>query len=230
MNLVAAIEWAEGYHRRGLYSPIGVAFHWVMAGLMLFQLAHGWYLGWQPVGGDKYVGYQTHTQVGLTIMLLGALRFLWHRQLSGPGNVDAASPAGRASRLLQAWFYVSFFALPVSGWVMWSTLPSDLPLTIAGVIPFPNLPFDQLSEGLQHRLMQWAAAAHFWMVWITALAIPGHAAAAVLHHLVERDKVLPSMFDLNGPRVPGVIGSVPEGSAPEEAAPEGPAPNTGSAA
>ena len=207
MNLVAAIQWAEGYHRRGVYSPIGVAFHWVMAALMIFQLAHGWYLGWLPVGGDKYVGYQTHTQVGLTIMLLGTLRFLWHSQLSGPDNVDEASLAGKASRMLQAWFYVSFFALPISGWVMWSTLPSDLQLSIAGVLPFPNLPFEQLSERLQHSLMQWAAAAHFWIVWITALIIPGHAGAAVLHYLVKRDKVLHSMFDLNGPEVPGVLGS-----------------------
>ena len=106
--------------------------------------------------------------------------------------------AGRASRLLQAWFYVSFFALPISGWVMWSTLPSDLTLSIAGVIPFPNLPFEQLSEGLQHRLMQWAAAAHFWMVWITALAIPGHTGAAVLHYVIKRDKR--AAFDVRSQR------------------------------
>ena len=218
MNLVAAIEWAEGYHRRGVYSPIGVTFHWVMAALMIFQLAHGWYLGWLPVGGDKYVGYQTHTQVGLTIMLLGTLRLFWHSQFNGPDTVDEASLSGRASRLLQAWFYVSFFALPISGWVMWSTLPSDLPLSIAGVIPFPNLPFDQLSERLQQRLMQWAAIAHLWIVWITALIIPGHAGAAVLHYLLKRDKVLHSMFDLNGPEVRGVIGSAPEGSAPKGSA------------
>ena len=210
MNLVTAIEWAEGYNRRGLYSPIGVTFHWGMAALMIFQLGYGWYLGWQPVGGDKYLGYQRHTQIGLAIMLLGTLRFLWGSQISGPQNVDEASFAGRASRLLQAWFYVSFFALPISGWVMWSTLPGDLPLSIAGVIPWPNLPFDQLSEGLQARLMQWAATAHAWVVWITVLAIPGHAGAAVLHYLVKRDRVLPSMVDLNGPQQPGVVGSAPD--------------------
>ena len=215
MNLVAAIEWAEGYNRRGLYSPIGVAFHWVMAALMIFQLAHGWYLAWQPAGGDKYVGYQTHTQIGLTLMMLGTLRFFWSSQLSGPDTVDEDSLAGKASRLLHAWFYVSFFALPISGWVMWSTLPSDLPLSIAGVIPFPNLPFDQLSQALQVRLMRWAATAHLWIVWITMLVIPGHAGAAVLHYLVQRDRVLPSMFDLNGPQRPGVAGSAPDtGSAP----------------
>jgi cytochrome b561 len=207
MNLIAVIEWAEGYNRRGLYSPIGVAFHWVMAALMIFQLAYGWYLHWQPAGGDKHLGYQAHAQIGLGIMLLGTLRFLWSSQVHGPDTVDEDSFAGRASRLLQSWFYFSFFALPISGWVMWSTRSSDLALSIAGVIPFPNLPFDQLSERLQHTLMQWAASVHFWIVWITTLAIPGHAGAAVLHYLVKRDRVLPSMLDLNGPQQPGVVGS-----------------------
>jgi cytochrome b561 len=210
MNLVGLVEWAEGYNRRGVYSPIGVTFHWVMAALMVFQLGYGWYLGWQPAGGDKYLGYQTHAEVGLTIMLLGSLRFFWRSQVTGPHTVDEHSFAGRASRLLQAWFYFSFFALPISGWVMWSTLPGGLPLSIGGVVPFPNLPFDQLSEALQQRLMQGAASLHVAMVWITALAIPGHAGAALLHYLIKKDRVLPSMLDLNGPQVPGVAGSGPD--------------------
>lgn len=214
MNLVQAIEWAEGHHRRGLYTPIGVAFHWVMAALVIFQLGYGWYLGWQPVGGDKYLGYQTHTEVGLTIMVLGTLRFLWRSQIGAPENVDENSFAGRASRALQVWFYFSFFALPISGWVMWSTLPSDLPLSIAGVVPFPRLPFDQLSQELQFTLMQGAAQAHVWIVWITALAIPGHAGAAVLHYLVKRDRVLQSMLDLNGPDEPGVVGAATDARSP----------------
>jgi cytochrome b561 len=212
MNLVSLIEWAEGYNRRGLYSPIGVTFHWVMAALVMFQLGYGWYLGWQPVGGDKHLGYQTHAEIGLTIMLLGSLRFFWRSQIGGPDNVDEKSFSGRASAVLQAWFYISFFALPLSGWVMWSTLPGDLPLSIAGVIPFPNLPFDQLSEQLQRTLMEGAAELHFWAVWITALAIPGHAGAAVMHYWIKRDRVLPSMLDLNGPGQPGVVGSGPDAS------------------
>jgi cytochrome b561 len=206
MNIVQAIEWAEGHHRRGVYTPIGVTFHWVMAALIFFQLAHGWYLNWQPAGGDKYLGYQTHSEVGLTVMVLGTLRFLWRSQIGAPDNVDEDSLSGKASRVLQAWFYFGFFALPISGWVMWSTLPADLPLSIAGVIPFPNLPFDQLSEPLRFSLMEWAAKAHVWIVWITALIIPGHAGAAFVHYLVKRDRVLQSMLDLNGPRE-GVVGS-----------------------
>jgi len=216
MTLIQTIEWAEGHHRRGLYSPIGVAFHWVMAALMIFQLGHGWYLSRLPAGGDKYLGYQAHTEVGLTLMLLGSLRFLWRSQIGTPENVDEDSFSGRASHVIEMWFYFSFFALPISGWVMWSTLPGDLPLSIAGVIPFPNLPFHQLSEQLQFTLMQGAAKVHVWIVWITALAIPGHAGAAVLHYVLMRDRVLPSMLDLNGPDRPGVVGVAPgSGSARE---------------
>lgn len=216
MNLVQAIEWAEGHHRRGLYSPIGVAFHWIMAALVIFQLGYGWYLSWLPVGGDKLLGYQTHAEIGLTIMLLGMLRFLWRSQIGTPETVDEDSFAGRASHALQVWFYFSFFALPISGWVMWSTLPGDLPLSVAGVIPWPNLPFDQLSEQLQFTLMEWAARVHVWIAWLTALAIPGHAGAAVLHYLIKRDRVLPSMLDLNGPDQPGVVGSAPDGGPADE--------------
>lgn len=210
MNLVGLVEWAEGYNRRGLYSPIGVAFHWLMAALMLWQLGHGWYLAGLPAGGPKHLGYQTHAAVGLAVMVLGSLRFLWYRQVAGPRNVEEGTFTHRASRLIQAGFYASFFALPLSGWVMWSTLPGDLELRVAGVLPLPLLPFDALSPGLQQRLMQGAAAVHFWVVVFTMLAIPAHAGAAVLHHLVKRDRVLPSMFDLNGRRVPGVLGSPPD--------------------
>lgn len=216
MNLVQAIEWAEGHHRRGLYSPIGVAFHWVMAALMIFQLGYGWWLSRLPVGGDKLLGYQTHAEVGLTIMVLGSLRFLWRSQIGTPENVDEDSLSGKASHAVEVWFYFSFFALPISGWVMWSTLPGDLPLSIAGVIAFPNLPFDQLSEQLQFTLMQGAAKAHVWIVWITALSIPGHAGAAVLHYVLKRDRVLPSMLDLNGPDQPGVVGSATDTGSPRE--------------
>ncbi|MDR7335294.1 cytochrome b/b6 domain-containing protein [Roseateles asaccharophilus] len=216
MNLVQAIEWAEGHHRRGLYSPIGVAFHWVMAALMIFQLGYGWWLGRLPVGGDKLLGYQTHAEVGLTLMVLGSLRFLWRSQIGTPENVDEDSLSGKASHAVEVWFYFSFFALPISGWVMWSTLPGDLPLSIAGVIPVPNLPFHQLSEQLQFTLMQGAATAHLWIVWITALSIPGHAGAAVLHYVFKRDRVLPSMLDLNGPDQPGVVGSATDSGSARE--------------
>lgn len=211
MTFIGLVEWAEGYNRRGVYSPIGIAFHWIMAGAIIFQLGFGWYLGYLGVGADKHLGYQLHGEIGLTIMAVGALRFIWTSHVSGPDTVDEDSLNGKLSLWLQWFFYFCFFALPISGWVMWSTLPGDLPLSIAGVIPVPNLPFDQLSFAMQAELMRYAANVHQVLVWALMLAIPGHAGAAVLHYLVKRDRVLHAMLpDFNGPEVEGLVGAGPD--------------------
>ena len=177
MSFADIVRWAEGYNRRGSYSPIGVAFHWIMAAAIVFQLGFGWYLGFHQVGADKYLGYQLHGDIGLTIMAVGALRFLWRSRIAGPDLVDDDTLSGKLSAVLQYFFYVCFFALPISGWVMWSTLPGNLSLSIAGLLPIPNLPFDQLSFDRQARLMRLATNTHQILVWALMLAIPGHAGA-----------------------------------------------------
>ena len=96
---------------------------------------------------------------------------------------------------------------PHGGWpkgIQAKVLKGEKPLTTR---PGTCAPF---SAGTCATLMQGAAKAHVWIVWITALIIPGHAGAAVLHYVIKRDRVLPSMFDLNGPDSPGVVGSAPD--------------------
>lgn len=208
MSFASVVEWAEGYNRRGSYSPIGITFHWVMAAAIVFQLWFGWYLGYHGVGADKYLGYQLHGTVGMTIMAVAVLRFLWKSNLAGPDLVDDDTWSGMLSALLQYFFYVCFFALPISGWVMWSTLPGELTLSVAGLLPIPNLPFDQMSFDLQAQLMHYAARTHQFFIWALMIGIPGHAGAAILHHFVKRDKVLDSMLpDFNGPEIEGVVGA-----------------------
>lgn len=211
MTFARLVEWAEGYNRRGSYSPIGQTFHWTMAAAIIFQLWFGWYLGYHHVGADKYLGYQLHGTFGLTIMAVAALRFFWRSNLAGPELVDDDTISGKLSAWLQYFFYVCFFALPISGWVMWSTLPGELTLSIAGLVPIPNLPFDQLSFDLQARLMRYAANIHQILIWALMFAIPGHAGAAILHYFIKQDRVLHSMLpDLNGPDVEGLVGAAPD--------------------
>lgn len=210
MSFGDIVNWAEGYNRRGSFSPIGVTFHWLMAAAIVFQLGFGWYLGYHQVGADKYLGYQLHGSIGLTIMVVGALRFLWRSQIAGPDLVDDETLEGKLSVWLQYFFYVCFFVLPITGWVMWSSLPGNLTLSIAGLVPVPNLPFDQLSFDLQARLMRYAADTHQIFIWALALAIIGHAGAAFHHFLIQRDRVLHSILpDFNGPEVEGLVGAAP---------------------
>ena len=51
MSVVGAVQrWARGHTEQSRYSPVGIAFHWIMAFLILFQLGWGFYASWVPVG------------------------------------------------------------------------------------------------------------------------------------------------------------------------------------
>src|SRR3546814_13339568 len=57
--------WGNSYTQRGRYSPVGIAFHWVMAALILFQMGWGFWTDWMMPGGDKVFAYQVHSAAGL---------------------------------------------------------------------------------------------------------------------------------------------------------------------
>lgn len=187
--------WARSYSDRGHYSPVGVGFHWIMSVLVLFQLGWGVYMGTMAVGADKLDGYSLHGSVGLLILILAALRLLWRIVIPGPVN-DADEPGWQATaaHLTHYAFYLCFFAMPISGWAMWSAMGNAEPLAIAGVIPWPNLPFETLPPTLQWAIIEWAGAIHSGLAAALAVLTALHVAAALKHHFWDRHDVLVGML------------------------------------
>ena len=188
-------DWARTHTEQDRYSPVGIAFHWIMAGLVVFQLGYGWYVSMLPSGGDKYLGYHLHTEVGLLILILAMLRFLWRMVIPAP-QFDHDSPPiqdfiARATHWI---FYICFFLLPLSGWVMWSALGTNQPLTVGGVLPWPALPFAGLDSATQIWLLESAEVVHHWLILVLAVLIPLHVAAALKHHFWNRHDVLKGML------------------------------------
>lgn len=199
-------DWANRHTREGRYSPVGVAFHWVMAALILFQLFWGWRMARLPVGGDKLAGYQLHSDLGLSILVLALLRFGWRLLVTDPVN-DADTPGWQSKAAhVTAWaFYLAFFGLPLSGWAMWTAMGNGAPLHLAGVIPWPDMPFEQLSTGWQWAIMDWSEGLHIWLAWATIALIPLHVGAALKHHFWDRHDVLEAML----PHVPDAAATKP---------------------
>lgn len=198
--MIAALrDWANSHTAEGRYSPVGVAFHWVMAALILFQLGWGWWMTRLPVGADKLSGYQLHSSVGLVILVLAILRFAWRLIVTDPVN-DADRPGWQSKAAhVTAWaFYIAFFGLPLSGWAMWSALGDGAPLRLAGLLPWPDMPFEGLSVAWQWTVMDWTETIHIWLAWFTAALIPLHVGAALKHHFWDRHDVLEAML----PHVP----------------------------
>lgn len=196
-------EWAELYRDRGKYTPVGVAFHWIMAAMVIYQLWTGWEMQRGLVGADKLEAYADHSQVGLTLLLLGALRLLWRLIVPGPIN-DADNQGWRsaAAHATHGLFYVLFTVIPISGWMMWSAIQPAEPLYLAGLVPVPAMPFHTLSMAWQTWMLGAAQDVHVAGIVLLTLLAPAHAVAAVKHHFWDRDDVFEGML----PEVPDDFG------------------------
>jgi cytochrome b561 len=197
--------WARKHTERSRYSPVGIAFHWVMAALVVFQLGWGYYTSWLPAGGDKLYAFEVHSAVGLPILLLALGRFAWRLIIPGPINdADKQGWQTQVAYTMHSLFYVAFFGLPLSGWAMWSSIAEPGPLYLAGVVPWPQMPFDQLPLNLRWQIMDVAEDVHHVLVITLLLVIPLHVAAALKHHFWDRHDVLrgmlPEIPDAEDPR------------------------------
>jgi len=187
--------WADRHAERGRYTPVGIAFHWVMAALVIFQLLWGFYTGLIGVGGDKLLAYQVHSAVGLPILILACGRLVWRMLIPGPVNdADRQGFQTRIAYAIHYLFYIAFFGLPLSGWVMWSAVAEPGPLYLAGMLPWPQFPFGELSLEARWRIMDVAENVHHLLVWMLVVIVPLHVGAALKHHFWDRHDVLRGML------------------------------------
>lgn len=183
--------WARQHTGRARYSPVGIAFHWTMAFLILFQLGWGWYASMLPVGGSKLGAYQVHSEMGLLILILAILRMVWRLMIPGPVNdADFQGLQTKIANVTKYIFYICFFGLPLSGWAMWSSVAEPGLLSVGGIIPWPQLPFFDLPPTLQWAIMDWSEDVHHVLILTLAVLIPLHIAAALKHHFWDRHDVL----------------------------------------
>ena len=207
--------WGNSYTENGRYSPVGIVFHWVMAALILFQIGWGLWTDWMMPGGEKVHAYQIHSAAGLPILLLAVGRMLWRALITDPYNdADTQGWKTTVAHATAYLFYVTFFTLPLSGWIMWSSVAAPGPLYLGGVVPWPQMPLEGLSPLMRFAILDIAEDVHSFSIILLLVLIPVHAGAALKHHFWDRHDVLRGML----PEVPDWEGR------PGDAPHRGPAP------
>jgi len=191
--------WGNSYTRRGRYSPVGIAFHWVMAALVLFQLGWGFWADWLMPGGGKLRAYEVHSAAGLPVLVLAAARMVWRMLITDPYNdADDRGWQTTVAHATAIVFYVTFFTLPLSGWVMWSSVAAPGPLYLGGIVPWPQVPLHDLAPLSRYAVLDLAEDVHTGSVIVLLVLIPAHVAAALKHHFWDRHDVLRGML----PQIP----------------------------
>ena len=169
------------------YGKSSQALHWLTALLVLAAFVLG------PEGSEQRIyapeadfGRRWHESLGLAVFALTVLRVLWRQFDKGPAPVPMGRWMTLAGRSIQGLLYVLLFAVPLTA-VAGAWL-SGHPLTLLGGLDLaPGL---KAAPALGHQLSELHGLLSDSLLLLAGL----HAGAALLHHLVLKDRVLLTML------------------------------------
>lgn len=169
------------------YTRTAIALHWLVALFILGSFVVGTYMVALDLSPWKLKVYSWHKWDGVTIFLLVVVRLVWRLFHPAPPLPATMRPwehnvAGVAHALL----YLLMLAVPISGWLMSSA--AGIPVVYFGVLQLPDL------VAKNKELFELLKTVHYVLNKTLLALIVLHVAAAVKHHVVDRDDVLVRML------------------------------------
>ena len=165
------------------YSDVAIAFHWVIAALVITNIVIGLLHDSVPFFRALM---PAHFAIGLTVLALTVGRVAWrlaHRPPPLPGDVTRWERG--AAHAMHWTLYLLLLVMPLTGWAMMSGGKSPHPISWFGLFSVPLLPTASAAGG--------AHQTHVLLGWLMAGLVVIHVAAALRHHLIRRDAVLARM-------------------------------------
>lgn len=186
------------------YTAVAITLHWLIAAAILTLLAAGLWMttAIQQPGTRAFAFqvYQWHKALGLTVLVLSLARLAWRFTHAAPPLPDGMSAIERFGAKATHWgFYALMIGMPLLGWAMVSASPLGLPTIVFGLFEWPHIPWLAALDDkkpvedvlkLAHR------TGGYLMLGLAAL----HVAAALKHHVINRDDVLARMLPRAGRR------------------------------
>src|SRR3954470_18181870 len=167
------------------YDSTSIALHWITVALVLLNFASAelWGLFARPT---RHLMIVSHMSLGILLSIVVVVRIVW-RLLPGH-QVDPVSRGwdDRLAKGVQYLLYLLLLAQSVLGYIVrWSEGEA---MSFFGLLIPP--PFAPMTRAEHHTLME----RHDQIGWVIIILAAGHAAAALYHHYVLRDRVLVRML------------------------------------
>ena len=168
------------------YTGTAITLHWLIAAGILCTFVLGTYMADLPLSPWKLKLFSWHKWAGVTIFLLAALRLGWRAGHRPPELPAMPVWQLRAATWTHLALYALMFAIPLTGWLMSSA--KGFTTVYFGVLPLPDLLAKNVPLGKQ------LAEVHETLAWLMLALVGTHAAAALKHHLLDKDDVLKRML------------------------------------
>src|SRR5262249_30261907 len=127
----------------------------------------------------------THKSIGITVLGLALLRWLW-RASHRPPALPVSYPLWErvAAHIVHGSFYLLILALPLSGWMhdsAWKAA-AEYPLKLYGLIPWFRIGWIMDQEpGLKEQLHKQFGELHEWLGYVLFALLALHVGAALKH-------------------------------------------------
>ncbi len=191
----AALTGAIAHDAR--YTRTAIALHWIVAALILANVALGYSADLVPDGFVRSI-VDTHKSIGITVLGLGILRLLWRFAHKPPEFPQSYSPFERFSaHAAHGALYVLIFALPISGWMhdsAWKDAATH-PMSLYGLVPWPRIGWIEHVEAAEkERLHTLFFTAHAYFGYILYFLLALHIVGALKHQFWDREAELQRML------------------------------------
>lgn len=177
------------------YGSVAILLHWTIAALVVGMLALGVVMTELPPGNRlKFVLYQWHKSFGVLVFVLSLLRLGWRiTHPPPPWPATMVKWERRAAATAHGLFYALTLGLPLTGWMLVSASPWNIPTVPFGLFTLPHLP--PLADHPDKRALADAfTQAHAAGALSMVVLLVVHVVAALRHHLILGDDVLIRMW------------------------------------
>lgn len=185
----AAVTGRDRYDK---FTGLTIGLHWIIAIAIIGMLAFGLYIEDLPRGPDKSALIGIHKSIGLTILILAAVRFGWRLINSMPQPVGRYSSIERILAKTVLWLLLlGTLLMPISGMMM--SLSGGHGLAVFGLEIVPvwrDTPGFEANKALGDI----ASVAHAVGGKVLIGAIVLHFAGALKHHVIDKDATLRRML------------------------------------
>lgn len=164
-----------------------IILHWVSAIAIIFLFALGLYMTSLSYYDDWYhKGPSLHVSIGLLLFFATLLRILWRLFNTAPVNLYDNRASNAAAKLIKVALYLLIFVVAITGYLITTAEGQAAP-----VFDWFDIP---VSVQLTADQVDLAGEIHEYGAWLIILIATLHAAAALMHHFVFKDRTLKRMI------------------------------------
>ena len=182
------------------YGSIAKWLHWSTAVLFLLAYVSVYFRQWftEPRTDINMTALQLHLSIGISLGVIVVLRIVWRRMNRQPEPEPGTPLEHLAAHFGHYALYAIMIIMPITGYLgtglnteffFLFEIPrfADTALFNLVVVEWFGLTFEEFEKPIDFIHKEVFGA---WIVWMLIL---GHAAAAMYHHFIKRDKTLKKM-------------------------------------